>query len=78
MTTKKVVRRSSKTQKAGRRYKKFTNKRKGGILNTVASAMVPFGLVALKRAYSNRVKRTGRGSRSRSRRGSKSRKTGQK
>ena len=76
MTTKKVVRRSSKTQKGGRRYKKITNKRNGGILKTIASAIVPLGLVALKRAYSKRVKRTG--SRKGSRKGSRSRKTGQK
>ena len=61
MTTRKIVRKTSKTQKAGRRYKKFTNKRKGGILDTVTSAIVPFGLVAVKRAYAKRVKSRGNG-----------------
>lgn len=63
MATRKVVNKSSKktqsksnsrTQRAGRRVKKVTSKRRGGFLSTIATAAVPFGLVALKRAYSKR------------------------
>ena len=57
MATRKFNRKSTKTQKAGRRNKKFTSKRKGGLLETIATAIVPFGLVAAKRSYSRRVKK---------------------
>ena len=58
MATRKFNRKSSKTQKAGRRNKKITSKRKGGVLETIATAIVPFGLVAAKRSYSRRVKKS--------------------
>ena len=58
MATRKFNRKSTKTQKAGRRNKKFTSKRKGGLLETIATAIVPFGLVAAKRSYSRRVKKS--------------------
>ncbi len=63
MATRTVVNKSSKksrsqtksrTQRAGRRVKKVTSKRRGGFLSTIATAAVPFGLVAMKRAYSKR------------------------
>ena len=57
MTTRKFNRKNSKSQKAGKRIKKFTSKRKGGILNTIATAIIPFGLVAAKRSYSKSIKR---------------------
>jgi hypothetical protein len=58
MATRKFNRKSTITQKAGRRNKKFTSKRKGGLLETIATAIVPFGLVAAKRSYSRRVKKS--------------------
>tara|TARA_Y100000389_G_scaffold165649_1_gene169918 strand:+ start:808 stop:1041 length:234 start_codon:yes stop_codon:yes gene_type:complete len=58
MATRKFNRKSTKTQKAGRRNKKFSSKRKGGLLETIATAIVPFGLVAAKRSYSRRVKKS--------------------
>ena len=58
MAIRKFNRKSTKTQKAGRKNKKFTSKRKGGVLETIATAIVPFGLVAAKRSYSKRVKRS--------------------
>jgi hypothetical protein len=57
MTTRKFNRKNSKSQKAGKRIKKITSKRKGGILNTIATAIIPFGLVAAKRSYSKSIKR---------------------
>ena len=58
MANRKFNRKSTKTQKAGRRNKKITSKRKGGVLETIATAIVPFGLVAAKRSYSRRVKKS--------------------
>jgi len=58
MATRKFNRKLTKTQKAGRRNKKFTSKRKGGLLETIATAIVPFGLVAAKRTYTKRVKKS--------------------
>ena len=58
MATRKFNRKSTKTQKAGKRNKKFTSKRKGGLLETIATAIVPFGLVAAKRSYTKRVKKS--------------------
>ena len=58
MTTRKFNQKSTKTQKAGKRNKKITSKSKGGLLETITTAIVPFGLVAAKRSYSKRVKRS--------------------
>lgn len=59
MAVKKFTRKytsTKKSQSAGKRYKKVTNKRKGGLMDTIATAIVPFGLVAAKRAYAKKTK----------------------
>ena len=60
MAVKKFTRKSTsmkkKSQRAGKIYKKVTSKRKGGLVDTVSTAIVPFGLVAAKRAYAKKNK----------------------
>jgi len=43
----------TRKQKAGSRKRKFSNKRRGGLLATLSAAIVPFGLFGLKK-YANK------------------------
>ena len=58
MAVKKFTRKSTheKNHKALVKDTKKTSKRKGGLMDTIATAIVPFGLVAAKRAYAKKTK----------------------
>ncbi len=60
MATRKFIRKSklnkSKSQRAGKRYKKISTKRRGGFIETISTGLVPFGLVAAKRAYGKKMR----------------------
>tara|TARA_B100001063_G_scaffold101100_1_gene94421 strand:- start:927 stop:1184 length:258 start_codon:yes stop_codon:yes gene_type:complete len=59
-TMKKKIIKSIKNKKGGKiikRVKKFTSKRKGGFLDTIINAIVPFGLVATNHVFKKKMKK---------------------
>jgi hypothetical protein len=59
---KKNTRRNTKKQQGGRRkLKKTSSRRKGGFMETISTAIVPFGLFGLKK-YAEKKLRKGKGS----------------
>lgn len=48
----------TKKQKAGMRKRKFSSKRRGGLLATLSTAIVPFGLFGLKKYADKKLRKS--------------------
>tara|TARA_X000000368_G_scaffold407153_1_gene386262 strand:- start:794 stop:1036 length:243 start_codon:yes stop_codon:yes gene_type:complete len=60
--SKKTLKKTTKKQQGGRKQlKKTSSRRKGGFMETISTAIVPFGLFGLKK-YAEKKLRKGKGS----------------